>query len=107
MVKLNLTIWCDAIKLSFFFKVNLSYILWVTAFNTSILLSYLVVFDILIFSGSTSGKAAKLHKKGDVPLPVIQIGNPPPLLELINRHGLTIFLLVCFLRFTLVTFILS
>ena len=86
----------------FFLEVNLPYILWVTAFNTSFLLSYLAL-DIWISSIGDSGKTTKQHKKkADAPPPVIQVGNPPPLLELINRHSLAIFLLVCFsFRFTI------
>ena len=47
-----------------------------------------------IFSVGDSGKITKQHKKDEAPPPVIQLGNPPPLLELINRHSLVIFLLV-------------
>ena len=53
-----------------------------------------------IFSvGNSGGKTnTKLHKKADASPPVtqqqIQFGNPPPLLDLINRHSLVIFLLV-------------
>ena len=53
-----------------------------------------MVLDIWIYSGRDSGKATKYQKTVDeLPL-VIQVGNPPPLLELVNRHGLVIFLLV-------------
>ena len=59
-----------------------------------------------IFSAGNSGEGkinTKLHKKADAPPPPprppaqqIQFGNPPPpLLDLINRHSLLIFLLVC------------
>ncbi|CAA7263440.1 unnamed protein product [Cyclocybe aegerita] len=116
--------------------VNLPYILWVVAFNTSFLLSYIVVLDIGIF-GESKGKSAKAKhrqitspKKGQlrdpkatspgssappfspfspispstspaylsVPSPSLNlaatsIGNPPKLLEMINKHGLIIFLL--------------
>jgi len=97
-------IWWSILGLVRFFKVegpeggisrrmvNLPYILWVAAFNTSFLLLYLVVLDMWMFSGRDSGKAAK-HKKVDETSPVIQVGNPPPLLELVNRHSLMIFLL--------------
>ena len=47
-----------------------------------------------IFPVGDSGKITKHHKKADAPPLAIQVGNPPPLLELINRHSLTIFLLV-------------
>ena len=87
----------------FFFEVNLPYILWVTAYNTSFLLFYLGL-DMWIFSIGDAGRGkinTKLHKKADAsppPPPVaeqqIQFGNPPPLLDLINRHSLVIFLLV-------------
>ena len=56
-----------------------------------------------IFSAGNLGEGkinTKLHKKVDAPPPPpvtqqqIQFGNPPPLLDLINRHSLVIFLLV-------------
>ena len=56
-----------------------------------------------IFSGGNSRgeKITKHHKKADAPPPPprppaqqIQFGNPPPLLDLINKHSLAIFLLV-------------
>jgi glucosaminylphosphatidylinositol acyltransferase len=57
--------------------------------------------DMWIFSvGNSEGKMTKHHKKADAPPPPtpitqkIQFGNPPPLLDLINRHSLAIFLLV-------------
>ena len=84
-------------KLTFFFEVNLPYILWVTAYNTSFLL-FCLGLDMWLFSvGDSGGKITKHHKKGDAPPPPvtqIQFGNPPPLLDLINRHSLEFFLLV-------------
>jgi len=75
--------------------VNLPYIIWITAFNTSFLLLYLGL-DMWIFSVGDSGKITKHHEKAYAPPPAvtrIEIGNPPPLLDLINRHSLAIFLL--------------
>ena len=80
-----LTIWYDH-KLNFFSRL----ILWATGCNTSFLLFYLGL-DMWIFSvGDSGGKITKHHKKGDAPLPTvtqIRFGNPPPLLDLINRHS--------------------
>ena len=47
----------------------------------------------IFFVGDSGGKD---YKNGDVapPIPVtqrIQLGNPPPLLDLINQHSLAIF----------------
>ena len=104
MVEKKLKLWriANINWISFFIKVNLPYILWVTAYNTSFLLFYLGL-DMWIFSGGNSRgeKITKHHKKADAPPPPprppaqqIQFGNPPPLLDLINRHSLAIFLLV-------------
>ncbi|KAJ3508578.1 hypothetical protein NLJ89_g5678 [Agrocybe chaxingu] len=121
--------------------VNLPYILWVVAFNTSFLLSYIVVLDIWIFSESKEKSTEAKHRQitspkksqGSQPLPqdlkatslgspaphlspfspislstlpaylsvpspsrnlaATSTGNPSKLLEVINKHGLTIFLL--------------
>lgn len=88
--------------------VNLPYIVWVAAFNTSFLLVYLVVLDILFFPGpkpkkrekpldliSISGLANPYVASSQQP-PVdeaVEQGNPPQLLEAINNHGLVLFLL--------------
>ena len=54
-----------------------------------------------IFSvGDSRGEIKDTHKKADAPPPPssitqqIRFGNPPPLLDLINRHNLMILLLV-------------
>ena len=82
---------------------NFPCILWDTAYNISFLPFY-IGLDMWIFSvaghSGGRGKITKHHKKADSlpPSPVaqqIQFGNPPPLLDLINRHSLVIFLLVC------------
>ena len=66
-----------------------------------------------IFSvGDSRGKITKHQKKADAPPPPppaitqqIRFGNPPPLLDLINRHNFMIFLLVN-LFFTFVRFMI-
>jgi phosphatidylinositol glycan class W len=90
--------------------VNLSYILWIAAFNTTFLLAYLVVLDMGFFgSWSASAKKTKqknagheaLHGRGDdrrAPSStgnVAENGNPPRLLSVLNKHGLGVFLFVC------------
>lgn len=85
--------------------VNLPYILWVAAFNTSFLLLYLVVLDISFFPGpkpkkkkepiSMSGLASPYVPSSQQQPPVDEVleqGNPPQLLEAINKHGLVLFL---------------
>jgi hypothetical protein len=97
----------------------------VTAFNTSFLLSYLLVLDMWIFADSTNASVnARNHHVGGIPKigcdVVISVvaendrresagypftpegaggatisGNPPKLFEVINKHGLAIFLIVC------------
>ena len=92
------------------FKVNLPYILWVAAFNTSFLLLYLVVLDISFFPGPKPKK--KKEPLDSISMPglaspyvtssqqqplvdeAVEQGNPPQLLEAINNHGLVLFLLV-------------
>ncbi|EDR10435.1 uncharacterized protein LACBIDRAFT_152132, partial [Laccaria bicolor S238N-H82] len=64
--------------------VNLPYILWVAAFNTSFLLLYLVVLDISPYVPS-SQQQPPIDE-------VLEQGNPPQLLEAINKHGLVLFL---------------
>jgi phosphatidylinositol glycan class W len=92
------------------YQANLPYILWVAAFNTSFLLAYLVVLDILFFPGPKPKKEKKKSfestsmsclERPYVGLPreppadaVVVEGNPPQLFEAINRHGLALFLMV-------------
>ncbi|KIJ92074.1 hypothetical protein K443DRAFT_685479 [Laccaria amethystina LaAM-08-1] len=86
--------------------VNLLYILWVAAFNTSFLLAYSVVLNISFFPGpkpkkeksldltSISSLASPYVTSSQQP-PVdeaVEQGNPPQLLEAINNHGLVLFL---------------
>ncbi|KDR66506.1 hypothetical protein GALMADRAFT_259350 [Galerina marginata CBS 339.88] len=94
--------------------VNISYILWVAAFNVSFLLCYLLILDLWIFAHPPSRSKAKHHKKTDqnsevsaapaylgisdprqlsTPAGSHGFGNPPKLLEVVNRHGLSVFLL--------------
>ena len=84
---------------------NVSYILWVAAFNTSFLLGYLAALDIWIYAlprerstakkGSMLGNAASPSSlPASQQAAVVARGNPPLLLEAVNRHSLTVFLLV-------------
>ncbi|KAF9483265.1 hypothetical protein BDN70DRAFT_873954 [Pholiota conissans] len=89
--------------------VNMTYILWVAAFNTSFLLAYLVVLDMWIFPPPKESSKSK-HGKGKEALrtanakeynnlpatasPIANVtGNPPRLLDVLNKHGLNVFLL--------------
>ncbi|KDQ32594.1 hypothetical protein PLEOSDRAFT_1073093 [Pleurotus ostreatus PC15] len=82
---------------------NLQYVLWVAAYNTSFILGY-ILLDLYFFpsplSKSVYSPTSKL--KVSVQSPAFpasnasqarQLGNPPPLLEAINRNGLALFLL--------------
>ncbi|KAG2006940.1 GPI-anchored wall transfer protein 1 [Coprinopsis cinerea AmutBmut pab1-1] len=71
--------------------VNLPYILWVAAYNVTFLLAYIVVLDIYFFPGPKPSKARKDPSHSNYF--TAPEGNPPTLLEAINRHGLSIFLL--------------
>ena len=77
---------------------NVSYILWVAAFNTSFLLGYLAVLDIWIYAlpqeREKKGTAKTLSNGAPPPKAAVARGNPPVLLEAVNRHSLTVFLLV-------------
>ena len=87
-------------------QVNLPYILWVAAFNTSFLLGYLLL-DLVFFSSPLSRSVYSPTSKLKVqPDPVLlnygrRDGRPsdgtpgaPALFEAINRNGLVFFLLV-------------
>jgi glucosaminylphosphatidylinositol acyltransferase len=75
--------------------VNLPYILWVAAFNTTFIFGYLFL-DIFFFPSSLSNPEVSpdnsniLRDQHSPPL----TGNPPALLEAINRNGLVLFILV-------------
>ncbi|KAH6903282.1 GPI-anchored wall transfer protein 1 [Coprinopsis sp. MPI-PUGE-AT-0042] len=78
--------------------VNVPYILWVAAYNVTFVLAYTVVLDIVFFpkpKTKKSPKSPRLSSKEDElyahPTPLE--GNPPKLLEAINNHSLTIFLI--------------
>ncbi|KAF5350658.1 hypothetical protein D9756_008612 [Leucocoprinus leucothites] len=75
--------------------VNLSYILWVTAFNTSFFLGYFTLLDILFHPQPDPTPTNTNLKKPTRPVPPSPpaVDNTPPLLNAINRHGLLIFLL--------------
>ncbi|KAF9452132.1 hypothetical protein P691DRAFT_697911 [Macrolepiota fuliginosa MF-IS2] len=70
--------------------VNLPYILWVAAFNTSFFLGYLLLLDILFFPQLTPNK--KQLQNGVEPPPTSGRDNTPPLFKAINKHSLTVFL---------------
>lgn len=86
-------------------KVNLTYILWVVAFNTSFILGYFLL-DLYFFPSSTAKKSghpspSKLKVPSDRSRPGVDRlipqrhpGNPPALLEAINKNALVLFLLV-------------
>lgn len=90
-------------------QVNLPYVAWVCAFNTTIILGYLLL-DLVFFpsplSKSIYSPTSKLKVQPD---PVVlshgrrsprgpdDIATAAPLLEAINRNGLVFFLLVCLL----------
>ncbi|EEB94520.1 hypothetical protein MPER_06652, partial [Moniliophthora perniciosa FA553] len=68
--------------------VNMSYILWVSAYNTSFILGYMVL-DMLFFPTRRPSKSSKSTDDG----PIHDSEIPPPLLSAINMNGLAIFLL--------------
>ncbi|KZT08215.1 uncharacterized protein LAESUDRAFT_757895 [Laetiporus sulphureus 93-53] len=82
--------------------VNLQYILWVAAYNTSFLLGYLVL-DLLFFASPSSRSRYSPYSKLKVkPDPAVlstsertlrAAARAPPLLEAINHNGLVLFLL--------------
>ncbi|KAF9044961.1 GPI-anchored wall transfer protein 1 [Panaeolus papilionaceus] len=87
--------------------VNAPYIFWIAAFNTSFLLSYLVILDMWIYSTTRENPKSKHHKTPEAAAQYLRIqqeqqalypiqsaapGNPPHLLHVINRYGLWIFL---------------
>ncbi|ETW77608.1 hypothetical protein HETIRDRAFT_480289 [Heterobasidion irregulare TC 32-1] len=79
--------------------VNLPYIAWVAAYNTSFILGYLLL-DLYFFpsplSRSMYSPTSKLKMQDTSRLPTLQQERPqtaPPLLEAINRNGLALFLL--------------
>ena len=75
--------------------VNIPYIFWVAAYNVTFVLAYTIVLDIVFFPLPKPKKAGKMSKKDDEPYahPVPPEGNPPKLLDAINNHSLTIFLI--------------
>ena len=91
-----------------FFEVinNFPYILWVTVYNNSFLPFLHRTWYLDFLSGWSLGRRndyktlQKHHKKADSPPPPspvaqqIQFGNPPPLLDLINRQFINL-LLMC------------
>jgi len=67
--------------------VNLSYILWVCAYNVTFILAYLLL-EMAFFPGPSFSK----RKKTNQPLPTAG-AIPHPLLNAINKNGLAVFLL--------------
>ncbi|KAF8166623.1 GWT1-domain-containing protein [Mycena galopus ATCC 62051] len=73
---------------------NLAYVLWITAFNTSFILGYLVL-DMLFFPTPAAPKKSKSAPSSTgthVPVSA-SFGRSPPLLEAINKNALPLFLL--------------
>ncbi|KAF9461756.1 GWT1-domain-containing protein [Collybia nuda] len=83
--------------------VNLTYILWMVAFNTSFILGYFLL-DLYFYPSSTAKKIGhpspvKLNPPSDHTrsgmhqmTPQRHLENPPPLLEAINKNSLVLFL---------------
>jgi phosphatidylinositol glycan class W len=89
---------------SFYAQVNLPYILWIAAFNTSSILGYFLI-DLYLFPSSLStseySTTSTLKAPTENPNHPIdysqqqqRIGDPPALLDAINKNGLALFLLV-------------
>lgn len=81
-----------------FVQVNLQYVLWVAAYNTSFLLGYLLL-DLLFFSSPLSrsmySPTSHLKVRPDASTSVVRpVRSAPALLEATNRNGLVLFLLV-------------
>ncbi|ESK91702.1 gpi-anchored wall transfer protein 1 [Moniliophthora roreri MCA 2997] len=68
--------------------INMSHIFWVSAYNTSFILGYMVL-DMLFFPTRPPSKSSKSTDDGPIHHPEI----PLPLLSAINKNGLPIFLL--------------
>jgi phosphatidylinositol glycan class W len=82
--------------------VNLPYILWITAFNTSFFLGYLLLLDIWFYPRpDPTPSNTNLKKKEDERDSTrtrreeeVEKDDTPTLFTAINRHGLLIFLIV-------------
>ncbi|KAK0220317.1 GWT1-domain-containing protein [Armillaria fumosa] len=70
--------------------VNLSYILWVAAYNTSFILGYLLM-DLYFYPSPSKSRYNRQQSNEDV-LPA-RVAVSAPLFEAINKNGLVIFLL--------------
>jgi phosphatidylinositol glycan class W len=91
------------IKNNFTVQVNLPYILWVAAFNTTFMFGYFFL-DLFIFPSTPSKPVCSPSLTLEVPSDSSGIlrdqhsppltGNPPALLAAINRNGLVLFILV-------------
>ncbi|TFK28338.1 hypothetical protein FA15DRAFT_612475 [Coprinopsis marcescibilis] len=78
--------------------VNLPYIMWVAAYNVFFVLAYIVLLDVIFFPGPKTKKPKTPTKEPHSPtvyrrVNVTLAGNPPKLLDDINKHSLSIFLL--------------
>ncbi|KAJ8508122.1 hypothetical protein ONZ45_g9591 [Pleurotus djamor] len=79
---------------------NFQYILWIAAYNTSFILGYLLL-DLYFFPSPLTKSVYSPTSKLKVPVESTtalqllgnQLGNPPPLLEAINKNALALFLL--------------
>jgi len=91
-------------------QVNLPYILWVAGYNASFTLAYILILDVGFFPGVKPRKSPNHIKSPTIPSSAsfdgatrfdtypehcaTLDGNPPVLLERINKHGLALFLIV-------------
>jgi phosphatidylinositol glycan class W len=81
---------------------NLPYVFWVAAYNISFTLAYILILDLFFFPGPKPRKIPGHLKSPTVDYgqghfqqaPAEVEGNPPELLEAINKHGLALFLVV-------------
>ncbi|TEB32745.1 GWT1-domain-containing protein [Coprinellus micaceus] len=79
---------------------NLPYVFWVAAYNISFTLAYILILDLFFFPGPKPRKIPGHLKSPTVDYgqghfqqaPAEVEGNPPELLEAINKHGLALFL---------------
>lgn len=75
------------------FQVNMQYVFWVAAFNTSFILGYLLInMNHLFIYSQRSSKVPE--NKNEVYQSSQQEFDVPPLLEAINKNGLVLFLAV-------------
>lgn len=82
------------------------YVFWVAAYNISFTLAYILILDLFFFPGTKPRKVphhlksptldyGQMQMQQQYQQPVEVEGNPPELLEAINKHSLALFLIVC------------